>query len=312
MLTALGLMGLLLAILSFSFDGVPAGLKRQRRRPAALTGGEAEDEAEEEAAPAADGSEAAGEAVIAVAVLELPSELASPQPVPAARVGWPRRARSALSGLLYLAVVVGAIVTIPNVLSWALDSPNPIAAVTGSSMWPTLQKGDLVLLQGVDGVEDLEVGDIIAFRQQRGFSIHRVVNIDGEKITTRGDGNFVDDSPINIENVIGKVPKVGGRLARLPLLGHLSLILGPLVSRDNGFSTQESLSQPVPDLAEQERGRILGPVEDLSKLRLAEDSDGSTGDSNPGTPVDDLLAHDQPPDAPAVTGSPVEELTSAE
>ncbi len=293
LLTLFGLMALLLTFLSFSFDGVVNGPVGRRRR---------------RAAPAADGSETAGEAVIAV--LELPSELASPQPVPAARVGWPRRARSALSWLLYVAVVIGAIVAIPNVLSWALDSPNPIAAVTGTSMWPTLQKGDLVFLQGVDGIEDLQVGDIIAFRQQRGFAIHRVVNIDGEKITTRGDGNFVDDSPTNIEKVIGKVPKVGGRLARLPLLGHLSLILGPLVSRDNGYSTQESLSQPVPDLAEQERGRILGPVDDLSKLRVDEGSDGSAGNSNPGTPVGDLRSDDQAPDAPVVTGSPIEELTS--
>jgi len=286
-------MGLLLAFLLFDFDGIPAGLKRERRRPAAVAGGEAEDEA--------DG-----------ATMEPSSDEPIPQPVPAARGGWPRRARSALSWLLYLAVVVGAIVTIPNALSWALHTPQPIAAVTGSSMWPTLSKGDLVLIKGVDSVEDLQVGDIVAFRQDRGFSIHRVVNIDGEKITTRGDGNFVDDPPINVENVIGKVPKVAGRLARIPLLGNLSLFLGPLVKQDNDFRPQEGLSRPVSDLAEQERGRILGIVEDLSKLTVADESDGSAGDSNRSTPVVDLRADDQAPDAPVVTGSPIEELTSAE
>lgn len=294
MLTALGLMGLLLAFLSFDFDGIPAGLKRERRRPAAVAGGEADDEA--------DG-----------ATMEPSSDEPIPQPVPAARGGRRRRARSALSWLLYLAVVVGAIVGIPSMLSWALDTPHPLAAVTGSSMWPTLNRGDLVVLQGVDSIEDLEVGDIIAFRQETGFAIHRVVGIDGDVITTRGDGNFVDDPPISFDEVIGTVPTVAGRLARIPFLGHLSLLLGPMMRQDNDFRPNgDPFAQPVPDLAEQERGRILGPVEDLSKLRATEGSDGSAGDSNRGTPVADLRADDQAPDAPVVTGSPIDELTSAE
>lgn len=126
---------------------------------------------------------------------------------------------------LYTVFVVGAIYYTPPFLSRVLDTPYPLAAVTSSSMWPTLHKGDLVVLQGVDSVDDLRVGDIIAFRHQDGFAIHRVVKIEGDVITTRGDANSLDDRPIAIEDVVGRVAKLAGRLVRIPYLGNLPLLM---------------------------------------------------------------------------------------
>jgi signal peptidase I len=295
LLTALGLLGLL-AFLSLSFDGAPGALAKRRRAGVS---------AEVASPDPADGPD--------TEETEPSSKQPGDQAGPVRRRRFRLRVRTVLSWLLYLALVVGAIVAIPRVLSWALGTPQPLAAVSGSSMWPTLHKGDLVLLKGVDGMEDLQVGDIIAFRQERGFSIHRVVNIEGEMITTRGDGNFGDDPPITIDDVMGKVPQVWGRLARVPFLGNLSLIFGPAVRRDNDFRPQEErpLSQPVPDLAEEDTGRILGPVDDLSKQRLADESEASPSAPEERRPVPDLREEGQALDSTATTGSPVEDLAPA-
>lgn len=213
-----------------------------------------------------------------------------------------------LRWVLYLSFVFGAIVALPGVLGWALDSPNPIAAVSGSSMWPTLSKGDLVFLQGVDGIEDLEVGDVIAFRQERGFSIHRVASIEGQSITTRGDGNFVNDPPITIDDVIGKVPTVGGRLARIPLLGNLSLVLGPLIGRSDDFRPEGALPQPIDDLSGRATGRTLAPTQDLAGAGQAEEGQGAPGQ---GAPVPDLRVAEDLPAPGYTTGRPIEDLNAA-
>jgi signal peptidase I len=113
----------------------------------------------------------------------------------------------------------------PTFLSRALDTPYPMAAVTSSSMWPTLHKGDLVVLNGVHGLDDLSVGDIIAFRHEDGFAIHRIAKIEGDRITTKGDANSIEDPAIGIQDVVGRVFKLGGNLVRVPYVGNLPLLL---------------------------------------------------------------------------------------
>ncbi len=153
------------------------------------------------------------------------------------------RPRSRLRGLLgwavYLAVIVGAIVLGPTALGWALGSEYPMAAISSGSMWPALKEGDVVFLKGVDGVEDVEVGDIVAFHHEGGFAIHRVARIEGEQITTKGDANTREDAPIEIGDVIGKVLTIGGTTARIPYLGNISFLLAPLMNR-----TEELPDQP--------------------------------------------------------------------
>lgn len=150
-----------------------------------------------------------------------------------------QRLRGPAGWAIYLAIIIGAILFGPSALGWALNSDYPLATISSNSMWPALKEGDIVLLRGVDSPEDLDIGDIVAFRHGEGLAIHRVVEIDGFEITTRGDANTRLDDPIAFENVIGKVQTVGGYLARIPYLGHLSFILGPLVN-----ATVESAEPP--------------------------------------------------------------------
>jgi signal peptidase I len=126
---------------------------------------------------------------------------------------------------LYAVFVFGALCYSPAFLSRVLHTPYPMAAVTSSSMWPALHKGDLVVLQGVGSLDDLSVGDIIAFRHEDGFAIHRIAKIEGDRITTKGDANSMEDPAIGIQDVVGRVFKLGGSLVRVPYVGNLPLLL---------------------------------------------------------------------------------------
>jgi signal peptidase I len=138
---------------------------------------------------------------------------------------------------LYLAFLAGALVLTPTILSSALGTPYPMAAVTSNSMWPALHKGDMVLLKGVDKPEDLSPGDIIGFKQpDGGFAIHRIVKIDGNAITTKGDANKEADPFITFDKVVGRVPSALGQKLKVRYLGYFGILLGPLF----GHTTSDS------------------------------------------------------------------------
>lgn len=106
-----------------------------------------------------------------------------------------------------------------------------IAAWSASAV---LQRGDLVLIRGVDKAADLEVGDIIAFQDNvSGLVIHRVIAIDGDTITTQGDANLSRDRSISFDRVIGRAFNIGGRMAKLPYLGNIPILLGGTTTVDS-------------------------------------------------------------------------------
>ena len=166
-----------------------------------------------------------------------PAEAESP---PAARPR--RRLRTLLELCVYVAAILLTVALTPTLLSSVLNTQYPLAGVTSSSMWPTLHKGDMVVLQGVEASGDLAVGDIIGFKQEDGgFAIHRVVKIDGDKITTKGDANRDADPVIDFNTVVGKVPTVAGKLVKVRYLGYIGILLGPILGH-----TAEDSSVPGP------------------------------------------------------------------
>lgn len=121
-------------------------------------------------------------------------------------------------GLIFGTVYYG----LPRILSHYLKSAQPIAAITSSSMWPVLKKGDLVLIKGIADKKELKVGDIVVYQNDLGFTIHRVVRMYGDKIVTRGDANNLDDEPIKYEQIAGKVLGTSTGPVRIPLVGSVS------------------------------------------------------------------------------------------
>jgi len=162
--------------------------------------------------------------------------------------------------LLYVAFIAGAVYYVPQILSWALDTPHPMAAVSSQSMWPTLKKGDLIFLKGVDKAEDLQVDDIIAFEHPKGITVHRVVEVRGELITTKGDANPVEDKPIRFDQVVGRVVTVGGRPARVPYAGTIGGLFSPLATQAGQSPDQQEqqTAEPSEALAPSEAGASPG------------------------------------------------------
>ncbi|MBI4328845.1 MAG: signal peptidase I [Chloroflexi bacterium] len=137
-----------------------------------------------------------------------------------------RKTLNAFFWLLPLVGMVGGAYFVPQLLKGVLDSDTPTAVVISRSMWPALNRGDLVLIQGTTR-EEIQVGTILVFHHNNGISIHRVIRMDGDTIVTKGDANNTEDPPITFADVVGRNPVWFGGPAKLPLVGQLALLMGP-------------------------------------------------------------------------------------
>jgi signal peptidase len=126
-------------------------------------------------------------------------------------------------------------------LRTALATEFPLCGVASGSMIPTLQVGDLIIVQGVSDASNIEAtpknasnpgGDIIVFYNPRkGFRdpndliVHRAINktFRDEKwyFKTQGDANsFPDNWDVPEDFVIGKVV-----FFRIPLVGFITFLM---------------------------------------------------------------------------------------
>lgn len=127
--------------------------------------------------------------------------------------------------LLFVAGVSGAIYAIPQLLTHFLGTDNPTLTVISGSMYPVLQRGDLILVKSVTP-EEIEPGVVVVFRHENGLAVHRVVRVTGDVIVTRGDANTEEDNPITFDDIVGRVPEFGDGLLKIPLLGKVALMTG--------------------------------------------------------------------------------------
>ena len=111
----------------------------------------------------------------------------------------------------------------------ALNTPYPALAVASGSMLPTLNVGDLIIVQGTPPQQinaQYMTGDIIIYRKISSYGeeliVHRAVKKwqDDKGVywfSTRGDNNPSDDPAFSQDYYIGKV------VGRIPYVGNFSL-----------------------------------------------------------------------------------------
>ena len=132
--------------------------------------------------------------------------------------------------VIYVVIIGGIVWGVPRFLSWYLQTPYPMAAITSGSMWPLLHEGDMVFIRGNIKKEDVKVGDVIIWRaaeNELGFIIHRVVAVREKDFVTKGDANFTDDPPVTYDRIIGRaVTFKSGKLMHVPWLGSLTTLAG--------------------------------------------------------------------------------------
>jgi signal peptidase I len=113
-----------------------------------------------------------------------------------------------------------------------LNTRYPALAVVSTSMLPTLNVGDVIIVQGIpiDQIHaNYTTGDIVVFRSQSDLDkliVHRAVKIEnrsnGYWLTTKGDNNAGPDSPFHQSYYIGKV------IAKIPYVGNFALFINAL------------------------------------------------------------------------------------
>ena len=130
-----------------------------------------------------------------------------------------------------IVIVVVAVVVIWIGLQAAFGTQNPFYVVASGSMIPALEVYDIIVIQGHEPFEEVQVGDIIVFDRPSDHNrviVHRVESILNEEpftVRTQGDANpsFIrgTDYPITEEEYIGKVAYV------IPQVGYITQILKP-------------------------------------------------------------------------------------
>ena len=130
-----------------------------------------------------------------------------------------------------IVIVVVAVVVIWIGLQAAFGTQNPFYVVASGSMIPALEVYDIIVIQGHEPFEAVQVGDIIVFDRPSDHNrviVHRVESILSEDpltVRTQGDANpsFIrgTDYPITEEEYIGKVAYV------IPQVGYITQVLKP-------------------------------------------------------------------------------------
>jgi len=132
-----------------------------------------------------------------------------------------KKTRSIVETLIYIIIVIALAVGTPKALCYILNTEYPVASITSGSMWPALKKSDIVFIKGADKSE-LEIGDIIVYKNEKGFTIHRIIELNKETLKTKGDANNISDKLIKYEDVVGKTVNLSGKPLRIPKLGNVT------------------------------------------------------------------------------------------
>ncbi|NOZ81534.1 MAG: signal peptidase I [Candidatus Micrarchaeota archaeon] len=131
--------------------------------------------------------------------------------------------------LFSLLLGIAAAFIILKFLGILLHTETPVISVVSCSMFPELNRGDVVI---VSGAADYDIGDIIVYRSPRVPYpiIHRIIDEKNGRFLTKGDNNPAPDGWIEPSAIMGKA------IFKLPALGWPKILLLKLTG---------SLDQPI-------------------------------------------------------------------
>lgn len=136
-----------------------------------------------------------------------------------------KKVKSIIGWIIYIGILIGLVFGVPKGLAYFLKTEYPMASITSGSMWPSLKKGDMVLIKGISDKNEIQMNDIVVFRNEKGFTIHRVIELNEDTLITKGDANNVQDAPVRYEDIIGKALIFNNKPLRIPLLGTISIMI---------------------------------------------------------------------------------------
>lgn len=167
--------------------------------------------------------------------------------------------------LILCGLILGVNVYLANANSLVGNQlPTPFgygaAVVLSGSMEPEFSKGDLIV---VKETENYKLNDIVVFQDGNSLVVHRIIDIDGETITTKGDANKTADEPINVSTIKGKV------LFWIPFLGNvvsfLKTPLGTVCIITSAIALIEIPHRREKKKDDEDRQKIIEEIERLKK-----------------------------------------------
>jgi len=101
------------------------------------------------------------------------------------------------------------------------------AVVISDSMYPTMKRGDMILVQAIH--IDPHVGDIIMFRRPDSYLpiTHRIIKIEDGRIYTGGDASGPDPWFITKKDIIAQAIMIGGRPIVIRGVGKYFILNAP-------------------------------------------------------------------------------------
>jgi signal peptidase len=137
---------------------------------------------------------------------------------------WEQRSEIAKTGFVII-IIIGATLGAFGAFTVAMGTSSPLVVVESTSMIPSLNIGDLLILKAYSP-GDISVGDIVVYNAAWHDKpiVHRVIEIqivgDEYRFFTKGDNNTMQDLGYRLYgDIVGVVVFV------IPLIGYVTLFL---------------------------------------------------------------------------------------
>jgi len=172
-----------------------------------------------------------------------------------------------------LMAAAGAILGL-NLYSWNANSlagnqmPMPfgvgVSVVMSGSMEPELSVNDVVI---VKKAKEYRTGDVVVYQSSGALVIHRIIDIEGETITTKGDANNASDRPFDASLIKGKlifsVPMVGAVVRIFKSAPGTIILIGLLIyTMERSWRKEKSEDQEKLDSIKEEIRQLQKELEE--------------------------------------------------
>lgn len=141
------------------------------------------------------------------------------------------------------------------------------AVVLSGSMEPTYSAGDLLVVKKTD---HYQTGDLVVYQSGRSLVVHRIIDMNGETVTTQGDANNAPDEPFAVSQIkgisVGSIPFVGTwfRILKTPA-GLMAAFLCTVFLTEVSFRKQSDAGAAELEKLKEEIQRLKQDDEETNK-----------------------------------------------
>lgn len=141
------------------------------------------------------------------------------------------------------------------------------AVVLSGSMEPTYSAGDLLIVKKTD---HYQTGDIVVYQTGRNLVVHRIIDMNGETVTTQGDANNAPDESFTVSQIkgisVGSIPFVGTwfRILKTPV-GLMAAFLCTIFLIEVSFRKQSDTDAAELEKLKEEIQRLKQDDEETNK-----------------------------------------------